>query len=309
MKRKYLMTISLATLMATSAAHAADTLIFPSSTESVSPPYTTQSISPSYKAGNRSPVIIDLPFSWCGFYIGGKVGGFSDHTSVSHFKSVNLEKWAPADKNLFSKSLKYNASLYTGYNFDIGDNFIIGVEADIALPIRKSKKLEKEQKILNEGDLNSIKNVFEQAEIPIIQPTTEGETIPNINDIVVSNTTFKEEVSGSIRMRIGYNLNRIMPYISGGVALSKQQYIMSILSKSHETQTRVFASGDVINDTKKVFGYTVGGGFDFAMTNNIIFRTEYSYLDFANDNNTFAEDKLKLYYKTHNMRMGISYKF
>ncbi|AQX30694.1 outer membrane protein [Bartonella schoenbuchensis] len=54
-------------------------------------------------------------------------------------------------------------------------------------------------------------------------------------------------------------------------------------------------------------GYTLGGGVDFAMADNVILRAEYRYSDFGKQK--FAKDKLELDYQTNDFRVGVAYKF
>ncbi len=54
-------------------------------------------------------------------------------------------------------------------------------------------------------------------------------------------------------------------------------------------------------------GFILGGGIDFAMTDHILLRAEYRYLDFAKKE--FKKDYLKLVYKSNDFRISIAYKF
>ncbi len=54
-------------------------------------------------------------------------------------------------------------------------------------------------------------------------------------------------------------------------------------------------------------GFILGGGIDFAMTDHILLRAEYCYLDFAKKE--FKKYYLKLGYTTNDFHVGIAYKF
>ena len=66
---------------------------------------------------------------------------------------------------------------------------------------------------------------------------------------------------------------------------------------------------------KSLTGYTVGGGVEYALTNHVILRSEYRYTDYGSKdfdfNNKFIDEPvtLKADYKTHEVRLGIAYKF
>ncbi len=54
-------------------------------------------------------------------------------------------------------------------------------------------------------------------------------------------------------------------------------------------------------------GFTVGGGVDLAMKDNIILRAEYRYSDFGKKQ--FVKDTGKFSYKTNDFRVGAAFKF
>ncbi|WP_375658619.1 outer membrane protein [Bartonella sp. MR30HLJHH] len=296
MKTKCLIALSIFTFITTSTAQAADTVIF----EQSKPKVSLQNDSSS----RISPVTVSAPFSWSGFYFGGQIGYFSSKNTLDYAKEARDGKWAWVDRDLSPKPSGLRAGLYAGSNIDLGENLVFGFDTDIVWSGRKSTQTDNGKKILDE--LDSINIAFKEAGIPIIKPAAQDETIPNYGDIVVSSVTLKEKWSGAARARIGFASHRLMPYIAGGVAYTQMQYIMSLLSKSQEDST-VFASGDVLDKTETMFGYTVGGGFDLAMTDNIIMRTEYRYSDFLKKK--FANDDLKISSQTHDVRFGIAYKF
>ncbi|WP_375613252.1 MULTISPECIES: outer membrane protein [unclassified Bartonella] len=295
MKTKCLVALSIFTFITASTAQAADTVIFKQSEPKVS----LQDVSSS----RISPVTVSAPFSWSGFYFGGQIGYFSNKNTLNYAQEARGGKWAWVDRDLSPKLSGLRAGLYAGSNIDLGD-LVFGFDTDMVWSGRKSTQTDNGKKILDES--NSINIAFKKAGIPIIKPAAQGETISNYGDIVVSSVTLKETWSGATRARIGFASHRLMPYIAGGIAYRQMQYIMSLLSKSQEDST-IFASGNVLDETKTMFGYTVGGGFDLAMTDNIIMRTEYRYSDFFKKK--FANDNLKISSQTHDVRFGIAYKF
>ncbi|ENN92344.1 outer membrane protein [Bartonella bovis] len=123
-----------------------------------------------------------------------------------------------------------------------------------------------------------------------------------IADEVYSNT-LKQKWSGATRVRIGFSVDRVMPYIAGGVAYAQ---IQNTLSKSIEILSKEIPSSSV-SDTKMMVGYTLGGGVDFAMADNVILRAEYRYSDFGKQK--FAKDELEIDYQTNDFRVGVAYKF
>ncbi|WP_208434346.1 outer membrane protein [Bartonella taylorii] len=117
--------------------------------------------------------------------------------------------------------------------------------------------------------------------------------------------TLKQNLSGATRARIGFAADRFMPYIAGGIAYTQLQDTISISFKKGDG--RVVSSKNLTDETKTMIGYTLGGGVDFAMLDNVIVRAEYRYSDFGKKK--FAKEKLEIRYKTNDFRVGVAYKF
>ena len=75
-------------------------------------------------------------------------------------------------------------------------------------------------------------------------------------------------VQGSIRLRLGYALDRALLYITGGAAFA-----------GFENTYSSAAGYDSIGKTRT--GWTVGGGIEYAVTNNWTIRAEYRYSDYG----------------------------
>jgi outer membrane immunogenic protein len=182
-----------------------------------------------------APVVVAPTFTWNGAYIGGQVG----------------YGWGKAD---FSGDVFTNDSvkpdgflggLYAGYNFDLGNNVVLGIDGDITY-----------------NDLSKGIRVYN-------------------DDLEVGSFENKLRWSGAVRARAGYAFDRFLPYIAGGVAF-----------------------GDV-----KITGWTVGGGVDYAATDNLIVRLEYRYTDYGDKNIDFGGLSVKNDFKTNEVRLGVAYKF
>jgi outer membrane immunogenic protein len=76
----------------------------------------------------------------------------------------------------------------------------------------------------------------------------------------------------TVRPRIGFTLNRLLPYLTGGYATGD--------AKVHSTiygQTTNYASR--ANASKVLHGWTLGGGLEYAFKPNISIKGEYLYVD------------------------------
>lgn len=104
----------------------------------------------------------------------------------------------------------------------------------------------------------------------------------------------KAGFEGSLRGRLGYDMGIFMPYVTAGVAGTQLKY--STFDKS--------ASAFHV-------GWTAGAGTEAKLTSNIIARLEYRYSDFGKKNIqvTPTADILNAKFNTHEIRMGVGYKF
>jgi outer membrane immunogenic protein len=77
----------------------------------------------------------------------------------------------------------------------------------------------------------------------------------------------KQGLDSVVRGRLGYAVDRALFYVAGGVAFEN-------LSSS-------FAAPAVTSLKANSVGWTIGGGVDYAFTNNWIGRVEYRYTDYG----------------------------
>ncbi|ACS50629.1 outer membrane protein [Bartonella grahamii] len=125
------------------------------------------------------------------------------------------------------------------------------------------------------------------------------------DEVETLNHTFKQNWGGATRVRIGFAADRFMPYLAGGIAYGQFQDTISISVKDEDG--RVVSSKNLADETKTMIGYTLGGGVDFSVLDNVIVRAEYRYSDFGKKK--FAKEKFEVNYKTNDFRVGVAYKF
>lgn len=265
-----------------------------------------------------SEVVASSDFFWSGFYFGGQIGGFSSKISgttpdvdIPLYPDENSKNkpWVPIEEQYKPKLSGFIGGLYAGINFDLGDNFIIGLETDILLTGKKDTKTfihteEPSAKGTDSEDEGS-ENGENKKEVmirrvhanPLFALRDENEAKKNS---VTFNHTLKQKWTGATRVRLGLSAHRVMPYIAGGVAYGQFQDVLSIVITGDEPFNKTSDS------TKTMIGYTLGGGVDFAMTDNLVIRAEYRYSDFGKKKFT---DVIEIKYKTHDFRAGIAYKF
>ncbi len=105
---------------------------------------------------------------------------------------------------------------------------------------------------------------------------------------------------GSIRGRLGFAADRALFYVTGGLAIA-------------DINTKVINGAAVDSFSNTRYGWTLGAGVEYALTNNWSVRGEYRYTDFGKQNNTlvasFAGIKVRDTVTDHAVRLGVSYKF
>ena len=108
-------------------------------------------------------------------------------------------------------------------------------------------------------------------------------------------------IDGSIRGRIGFAVDRALFYATGGAAFAslRNTYGAGFIAPGTTT---------TIGHTR--VGYTVGGGIEYAVTNNWSVRAEYRYTDFKAYNDFPTPGiTIRNHETDHRIQVGFSYKF
>ena len=113
----------------------------------------------------------------------------------------------------------------------------------------------------------------------------------------------RDNIQGSVRGRLGVAVDRALFYATGGVAFGGLQntYVNTL-------------NGLTDNFSKTRVGYTVGGGIEYAVTNNVSLRAEYRFTDFGNNtdvltNSTASGVSVRHRITDNRVQAGFSYKF
>lgn len=155
------------------------------------------------------------------------------------------------------------AGAYVGYNYQFQNNLVVGIDADIAWS-------------------NADGGVANQ---------------PLATNVLTTDIRW----NAAIRGRLGYAIDRFLPYVAGGVAFADTRAFYHYLG----------ADGAI--DGVRT-GWTIGGGVEYAATDNLILRAEYRYSDFGSTTEqpflaAAFVDQQRFDLTTHDIRVGIAYKF
>jgi outer membrane immunogenic protein len=118
----------------------------------------------------------------------------------------------------------------------------------------------------------------------------------------LTSVSTREDINSSFRLRFGYAWDRTLFYATGGVAIAD-------FNNSYNN-----AGVGLDSDGHTRFGWTVGGGVAYAITNNLSVRAEYRYTDFGSTNDVLANStggalQTRVHESDNAVRVGISYNF
>ena len=193
-------------------------------------------------------------FVWTGGYVGVQAGHLWGNGRTSAETGWNSEPDVAG----------WLGGVYAGYNHQLANQVVIGIEADLAW-----------------SNADGFGQAYDGSGTPLPPPV--------IGDVYELNW------SGAARLKLGYAMDRLLPYVAGGVAFADVNV--------HAIDDGVRIS-PIVGDT--MVGWTLGAGVEYAFTDNLIGRVEYRYTDFGDfDLSSFATAELK----THDVRLGVAYKF
>lgn len=107
---------------------------------------------------------------------------------------------------------------------------------------------------------------------------------------------FKAQWMASARLRAGYAVDRWLIYGTGGYAYLR--------GKADARDP-----GDKESHSASFNGWTIGGGAEYALTDNLIVRGEYRFADFGSKTVPFDYYVEDISPQIHAVRVGLSYKF
>jgi len=153
--------------------------------------------------------------------------------------------------------------VYIGYNYQMSNNIVVGADADFAW--------------VGADDVGQAYGLG-------------GAPLPGLG--------LGEELNwtGAVRGRLGYAVDRFLPYIAGGVAFGDVDW-----------QINPNFAGPSFDDT--LVGWTVGAGVEYAFTDNVIGRFEYRYTDYGSTDFVALGIPSTLDLTSNDVRFGLAWKF
>jgi outer membrane immunogenic protein len=132
---------------------------------------------------------------------------------------------------------------------------------------------------------------YEHTTLSMVAPNAPISRVQTLNSGAVDAVT----ITGSgqlsnldfatLRGRAGWDFNGILPYVFAGLAVGRADLNINETTTVVQTvgmappQTFVF-TGTAGKNSEWLWGYAVGAGLDFALTNHVFLRGEYEYVQF-----------------------------
>jgi outer membrane immunogenic protein len=247
----------------------------------------------------RGPAMAPAPyvapiFTWTGFYVGVNAGaawhgndncpGLYDYNYSTLQISHRVTAFGPACN---SDDTAFTGGVQAGFNWQMGA-VVFGLEGDVNWVGNESK-----QRFANYGYA--------------IGGTTYNYTLDG---------NPQSNMLGGIRGRLGWSFDRALIYVTGGAAFRSSGDAEGIfVYKSDGTLLATYSSASNRNNV----GWSLGGGLEWAFTNNVSFKIEYLHSQFDRGDGVYTTP-VSVYrdYAFRNdssrdsidvMRFGINYRF
>jgi outer membrane immunogenic protein len=186
-------------------------------------------------------------FSWAGCYVGVEGGGAFGRSRVDMVPAAFPQ--AAVFGNPLTPRFDVSGGLLGveyGCNQQIGSNWVVGLEGDISWTNKKGSSFE----------------------------TAPLATALGFN-------TLKDETSETwittARLRFGYTWDRTLVFVTGGLAAAGVQSTLTVPVPGFPISNGVYP------ETHTQFGWTVGGGIEYAFLNNWSLKAEYLHVGLKNE--------------------------
>ena len=232
---------------------------------------------------------------WSGFYAGG-FGGFGQMEFEPRNAAQGLVRtmlsstiWlnpGRADDVVIQKRTTENTIVYggfAGYNWAV-DDYVVGAEIDYT-----------------RGRFNGTAYGGRDGFFGV----PDNQTLPRNEYTYTTTVSSKIKLTefGTLRARFGLPYGSLMPYVTGGLALGRFSYGNDATLTGQGRTVAADANGNPVygawgpagtyslrdgSRTRFAFGYALGAGLDWAITQNIVLRGELMHVRFGNAGDTTA---------------------
>jgi outer membrane immunogenic protein len=218
---------------------------------------------------------------WSGYYVGAQAGYSSAHIDFGGATSSLVafmlretaveEKFHPSRWDVLGSEDRSGASFggFIGYNSQWED-VVIGLDAHY-----------------NVGSLSATGTAS-----PIRRIMIDPDDDKHSYDVELNGSaSMRIKDWGAVRMRAGYVMGDFLPYATFGFGIGRADVTRSasvdeseVIARDPPAETINTSFSDSKSETKKdgfVYGWTVGGGVDYLVTQNLFVRGEFEYINFV----------------------------
>jgi outer membrane immunogenic protein len=152
---------------------------------------------------------------------------------------------------------------------------------------------------INSGDFSTSGELKQDADIAAA--SYEGKISGNVAGFGFDAGS-EVEWFGTVRGRVGYALDNLLLYGTGGFAYG-------------DVKSSININGSGVSTSDTQYGWTAGAGFEYGITKNITLKTEYLYVDLGSQTlldlpiNDTANLKMDADTHFHTLKAGLNYKF
>jgi high affinity Mn2+ porin len=228
------------------------------------------------KADSRTPGA--ATDDWSGFYAGAHAGiasGYSAWSATQPGGAPNLTSSLDFFNayNPFNGNGSHFAGLTAGYNYMLPSRVVIGAEADVSF----ASTLAASQSFAS----------------PVIGAATYSDTV---------------ELFGTVRGRVGYDLNHWLYYATGGLAWTHDQFNRTQIGTNPATGA---PDGTIETVFAGRVGWTVGGGVEAPVAPGWTVKAEYLYSKFGNTGVAFplGGQSFTSDLSMQEVRVGLNYRY
>jgi outer membrane immunogenic protein len=184
-------------------------------------------------------------FSWTGTYVGANVGGVRGAFDVAPTTTDNITGAIGAPGVMDIHNGNVIGGFQAGYNWQIGQ-YVVGIEQDYQFTgLKQTATFAAPAGLFRAGDSLAVKTDYLAA----------------------------------TRAKLGMTWDRALIYAAGGLETGEFDVTSSYVARGVGGSPAVG-----FTDTNKLhFGYNVGAGVDYAVTNNVFIGLEYRYLDLGKE--------------------------
>ena len=183
-------------------------------------------------------------FSWTGTYVGANVGGVWGKFDVSPTTTDNLTGAVGAPGVMSINNSSLIGGFQAGYNWQIGQ-WVLGLEQDYQFTgLKQTAAFAAPAGLFLAGDSMAVKTDYLAA----------------------------------TRAKLGMAWDRALFYVAGGLETGEFDVTSTYVARGGGSPTLGFTDANKLH-----FGFNVGAGIDYAVTNNVFIGVEYRYLDLGKE--------------------------